>query len=116
MPRLFERAYPLVMHDARPPRDHFAQQIVLAAEVIIGEREIDPGDFGDGAERDAVETGFAEAALGRIENREPRRLATPRAAAIIACRGLVVAGRGLIVACRGLIVACRGLIVACRGL
>ena len=77
MPRRFERANPVVMHDTRPPRDHFAQQIVLAAEVIVDQRKIDTGDLGDGAQRHAVEAGFAEAALGGIEDREPRRIAAP---------------------------------------
>ena len=40
----FQRPHPLVVHDPRPARDHLAQQIVLAAEVIVDEGEIDAGD------------------------------------------------------------------------
>ena len=62
----------------RAPRDHFVQKIFLAAEVIVGQRQVHAGALGDGAQRDAVEPAFGEAPLGRVQDREPRRVAAAR--------------------------------------
>src|SRR5271169_3138295 len=72
------------MNDARTARDDFAQQVFFAAEVIIRERQVHAGDFGNRAQRYAVETAFAEATFRGIENGEPRCVAAPGGTASVA--------------------------------
>ena len=72
------------MNQTHAAGDHFVEKIFLAAEVIIGQRQVDAGAFGDGAQRNAVEAAFGEAALGRVKDRKPRRVAAAHDRALAA--------------------------------
>src|SRR5262249_57181437 len=80
----FEFLHALIVNNTRAARDHLVQEIFLGAEVIIGERKIDARTLGDGAERDAIEAAFGKTPLGRVEDREPGRVAASRDQALAA--------------------------------
>src|SRR5262249_43607245 len=60
---------------------HFVEEVLLAAEVVIGERQIDAGALGNGAQRDAVKSAVGETLFCSVKDREPGAIATARARA-----------------------------------